>query len=339
MDIDDLKVFLAVVAEQSFSRAAWRLQRSQPVVSLTVRRIEKEVGEALFDRSSKGGTLTEAGRVFRHYADQVVRLADQANTSVRELRDLRRGRVVIGANEGAVHSLLPLIERFTSEYPQILVDVRRTPARDVVVEVVQGSLDCGITTFKPNERRLRSIPIADDEMVAVVYPDHPFARRTKVTLAEWARQPIIVHSDPSPARDRVFRQVEQRHADFYTRIALPTLEGIKRAVEMRLGISLLPRRCATAELESGRLVAVQLPELRMPRKVRLLYRRHGANSHAATAFIRMVADLRQKQPRRARLVAELPTAAAPMRPDSVVAGSFRRARASRLQAQRREPPV
>src|SRR3954451_9418350 len=109
MDIAVLKTFLAVAHERSFSRAAAKVHRTQPAVSQAVRRLESEVGEELFDRLSKSGTLTEAGRVLQNYGERLVRLAEETENAMRELRDLRRGRVLIGANEAAIHTLLPLM--------------------------------------------------------------------------------------------------------------------------------------------------------------------------------------------------------------------------------------
>src|SRR6187402_2193001 len=128
MDLAELRVFLTVASERSFSRAAAKLHRTQPAVSQAIRRLEDEIGERLFDRSSKDGTLTEAGRVLREYAERLMRLSEEAELSVRELRDLQRGRVLIGANEAGVHILLPLIARFRAAHSRILVDVRRVPA-------------------------------------------------------------------------------------------------------------------------------------------------------------------------------------------------------------------
>ena len=102
MDLAELRVFLTVASERSFSRAAAKLHRTQPAVSQAIRRLEDEMGERLFDRSSKDGTLTEAGRVLREYAERLQRLSEEAQLSVRELRDLQRGRVLIGSNEGGV---------------------------------------------------------------------------------------------------------------------------------------------------------------------------------------------------------------------------------------------
>src|SRR5712692_10082945 len=129
MDIAVLKTFLNVAHERSFSRAAAKVHRTQPAVSQAVRRLEAELGEQLFDRSSKNGTLTAAGLMLQNYGQRLVRLAEETESAVRELRDLRRGRVLVGANEAAVHTLLPLIARFRQRFPDIDADVRRVPAR------------------------------------------------------------------------------------------------------------------------------------------------------------------------------------------------------------------
>src|SRR5438876_7733167 len=141
MDLTALRVFLSVAEERSFSRAAAKVHRTQPAVSQAVKRLEDELGEQLFDRSSKTATLTDAGRVLQNYGQRLVRLAEEAESAMRELRDLRRGRVLIGANEAAVHTLLPDIGRVRRSYPDIAIDVRRRPARAITGVVQQGSVD------------------------------------------------------------------------------------------------------------------------------------------------------------------------------------------------------
>lgn len=292
MDFAELQTFLTVVNERSFSRAATRLHRTQPAVSLAIRRLEKKMGEQLFDRSSNDGTLTDAGQVLRDYAERLVRLSEEAESSVRELRDLRRGRVLIGANEAAIPIILPFVATFQQIHSAVVVDVRRVHARHVAAEVTQGRLDFGVMTFQPADRRLRSLSIGVDEMVVLVYPSHPFAGRRKVTVAEWAKEPVVFHNDPSPIRERVVQLAEERGVPLNTRIALPTLDGIKLAVEMGLGVSLLPRRCVLAEIKRGQLVAVPIPEVRLPRQVRLVYRRARRLSRAAAAFLDVASSAR-----------------------------------------------
>src|SRR3954451_24055287 len=202
MDLSALKVFLAVAHERSFSRAAAKVHRTQPAVSQAVRRLEVELGEQLFDRSSKNGTLTEAGRMLQNYGQRLVRLAEETESAVRELRDLRRGRVLIRANEAAIHALLPRIVRFRQRFPDIAIDVRRVPARQIAVEVQQGSLDFGALTFHPTEAGLLEVPAGSDELVLLVPPGHSLAGRRQVTMEELATEPLVAHNDPSPARER-----------------------------------------------------------------------------------------------------------------------------------------
>src|SRR4051812_49875466 len=209
MDLSALKVFLAVAQERSFSRAAAKIHRTQPAVSQAVRRLESELGEELFDRTSKTGTLTDAGRILQNYGDRLVRLAEETESAMRELRDLRRGRVLIGANEAAIHTLLPLMARFRKKVPDIAVDVRRVPARQIAVEVQQGSLDFGALTFRPAEQGLLEVAVGSDELVLLVPPAHPLATRGSVTMEDVAGQGGGGHNEPSPARGRALRRFER----------------------------------------------------------------------------------------------------------------------------------
>ena len=251
MNFSELQVFLAVARERSFSRAATHLHRTQPAVSQSVRRLEESLHERLFDRSSKGGRLTEAGKILLDYAERLERLTQEAQGAVRELQDLRRGHVLIGANEAAINVLLPVIARFREGHPQAQVEVSRRPARQIAEEVLNRTLDFGVLTFSPRERGLQSLPLGEDELVMLMHTAHPLAKRRTVTMAELGRQTVIAHNDPSPARERVLRLFEERHASINIQIALPSLDGIKHAVEMGLGVALLPRRCALSEIASA----------------------------------------------------------------------------------------
>jgi len=291
MTFEDLRVFVTVVAERSFSRAARKLHRTQPAVSQAIRRLEAAAGERLIDRSSRDGTLTDAGEVLLEYGTRLLRLAEEASGAVLDLKEIRKGRVLIGANEGGVHAVLPVIAAFQTEHPPILVEVRRIPSRQMAQEVLLRTIDFGVLTFNPPDRELSSLIVATDELVLLVRPDHPLAGQKQVTMEEMGRQTVIAHNDPSPARDRVLKMYEQRQAPLNIRLWLPSLDGIKRAVEMGLGVALLPRRCAKGEIARGELVEVRVPELRSPRQVRFVYRKDAALSHAAKAFLNVARRL------------------------------------------------
>jgi DNA-binding transcriptional LysR family regulator len=285
VNLAELQVFLVVATEHSFSRAAERLHRTQPAVSQAIRRLEDSLGERLIDRSAKDGKLTEAGQVLLDYAQRLMRLAEEADSAVRELKDLRRGRVLVGANEAGVHVLLPLLLQFRERHPGIQVDVRRVPSRQIAVEVLQRSLDFGVLSFAPAQKGLDVVPLGEDELVMLTSPGHPLAGRRQVSMAELGRQTVIAHNESSPARDRVLRLFERRHEPLHMLVSLPSLDGIKRAVEMGMGVALLPRRCALAEISRGQLVAVPVSNVRLPRQMRLIFREGRLQSHSAREFL------------------------------------------------------
>lgn len=287
MQLQDLQTFELVASERSFSRAAKKLHRTQPAVSQAIRRLEDELGDRLFDRTSRNGALTEAGVLLREHATRLLRLAADAEAAVRELQHVRRGRVIIGANEAAVHSLLPIVQRFAREHPHATVEVRRVASRQIATELLARSLDFGVLTFQPPDKGLQSISLGTDELVLLTHPKHRLASRTRVTIEEVGREIVIAHNDPSPARERVLRLYERRHAPINIQIALPSLDGIKRAVEMGLGVAVLPRRCALTEIARGHLTAVKIPALSAPQSVRIVFRKGGEMSKAAAAFLEL----------------------------------------------------
>src|SRR5256712_3453417 len=164
MDINQLEVFLGVAHEKSFSRAAEALHRTQPAVSQAIRRLEAELGETLFDRSSKDGTLTAAGRVLLDFAHEMLNLRQQAHSAIRELRDLHHGKLTLSANEYTVMGLLPLIPIFRARHPHIKVEVKRSLASRIPSEILGRDAEIGVVTFKPSDASISSLPVTTDEL-------------------------------------------------------------------------------------------------------------------------------------------------------------------------------
>ncbi len=119
MDLAQLEVFLAVAREGRFSRAAEKLYRTQSAVSQSIRKLEDELGEPLFDRSSREGVLTDAGRVLQEYAERLLNLRGDAHEALVELRELQKGKLAIAANEFTALYLLPVLAEFRRLHPMI----------------------------------------------------------------------------------------------------------------------------------------------------------------------------------------------------------------------------
>jgi DNA-binding transcriptional LysR family regulator len=285
MDINQMEVFLSVAQEKSFSRAAESLHRTQPAVSQAIRRLETELGEALFDRSSKDGTLTAAGRVLFDFAQQMMNLRQHAHSAIRELRDLHRGKLSLGANEYTVMCLLPLIPIFRARHPHVKIEVKRSLASRIPGEILGRDVEIGVVSFKPVDQAIKSVPIAMDELALVVAPDHPLAAKKIVSVRELGAESFIAHNVASPYREKVVKTFEKQRTPLNISMEMPTLEAIKRLVEKGLGVALIPRLAAQTEIARKQLAGLAVKEMRLERRVHLIYRKGASLSHAAKAFL------------------------------------------------------
>src|ERR1700710_820078 len=186
-----METFLAVAEERSFSRAAARLHRTQPAVSQAISKLEGELGEVLLDRSSRDGTLTDAGEVLREYAQKLLNLRTEATHALGELRSLHRGNLNLAANEYTCLYLLPVLDIFRRAHPQVKVSVQRSLASRIADEVQLHSVEIGVLSFKPEDRSLRSIVVFRDELAFVVNPRHALARVPSVSIRDLGNETFV----------------------------------------------------------------------------------------------------------------------------------------------------
>ena len=294
MELSELQAFLAVVEEGSFSRAAQRLHRTQPAVSQTIRKLENDLGESLFDRSSRHGHLTDAGVVLREYAEKMLNLRGEVRSALAELRSAERGKLTIAANEFTSLYLLPLLHEFRRACPMVRISVTRSLASRVPEAVLNHSVELGMLSFEPEDGSLRSVVVATDQLAFVVHPLHPLAGARKAGIRELGAQSFVAHHVPSPHRAKVLAAFQRHKTPLNMDVELPTLEAIRKFVAMGNGVALVPAVCVRGELARGELVRVAVPELQFERKIRIVYRKKAALSHAARAFLKVAEGLAQK---------------------------------------------
>lgn len=288
MDISQLEVLIAVAEERGFSRAAERLYRTQPAISQAIRRLEEEIGAPLFDRSSRDGTLTDAGEALLKYAYQMLNLRRDAQEAVKELKGLRRGKLSISANEYTVTYLLSIISVYRARHPHIKIEVKRGMARHIPAEVLARDVELGVISFRTGDPALKTVSVGADEIALIVSPKHPLARREAISVRELGVESFIAHNVKSPYRERVVETFEKYRTPLNISIEMPTLEAIKRLVEQNLGVALIPRMAAQTEIEARQLVALKVNDMRLDRKFYLIHRKGAKLSHAAKAFLNLV---------------------------------------------------
>ncbi|MEQ1886522.1 MAG: LysR family transcriptional regulator [Bryobacteraceae bacterium] len=290
MELHPLRVFLTVAAEKSFSRAAEKLLRTQPAISLSIQRLEAELGEKLIDRSGKDLLLTDAGRIVLDYARRFDNLQGELENALAELRDKSAGRLTIGANESSTLYLLDHIEQFRKKYPRVKVQIRRSLSSKIPTELLDGDLELGILTYDPDDERLVSQVIYTDHLAFIVSPEHKLASRKEVSITELAEEEFIAHNVISPYRAVVLREFQRHRVPLKMDLEMPTIEAIRKMVQRNEGVAFLPHMCVADEIRHGVVREVKVKEMHVDRKIRLVYPAKRVLSHAAQAFLDVVGE-------------------------------------------------
>jgi DNA-binding transcriptional LysR family regulator len=286
MEMTQLEFFLQVIAEGSFSKAADAVGRTQPAVSIAIRRLEEEVGAPLFDRSQKTPVLTEAGLAIQDYARRILALRDQARGAVNELRELKRGLVRVGANESTSLYLLPqVILSFRERHPDVKVEIYRHVSERLPSEVLARNVDFAVLAYEPDDRDLESFCVLRDELSLILNPEHPLAKREELTVEELGHESFLAHNVKTASRNKVIEVFAEHHTPLNITLELATVETIKRFVQLKVGLAFVPHMCVREELERGSLATVPVKGLTYVRTLWVTHRRNATFSHAAAAFL------------------------------------------------------
>ena len=289
MDLGQLETFLVVAREKSFARAAERLYRTQPAVSLALKRLEDELGETLLDRTTKGGTLTDAGTTLLPLAQRMLDLRKQIIDTFGSLKGLQQGRLNIGANDSVSEFLLPgVLLAYQQAHPAIRIQAYRQSSERIPAEVLERRLDVGFVSYDPMHPELVSEVILQDHMVLVVPPGHRLARRKEVSLEALGRETFVAHNAITPTRNAIVDLFSRCGTPLRITMELGSIATIQEFVALGAGVAILPRMTVQESIRQGRLVEVAVRELQVEKLIRVVTRREESMSHAAKAFLQLI---------------------------------------------------
>jgi LysR family transcriptional regulator, low CO2-responsive transcriptional regulator len=290
MNLDQIRNFYEVAVNKSFTLAAEKLYRTQPAISTQVRILEEELGEKLFDRIGKRVCLTQAGEILLPYAERLLHLHDEAKLAITELNATPKGKILIGANEATCIYVLPQIfALFKRKYPEVQISIYRNFSKKVVDKILDNQLDFGIVTLPVANRDVNVMPIAEDELWLITSPSHPLGSRTTINLNEVVPYPIIFHK-AGTTRERLMKHFGKLWDKLNISMELASIETIKKFVSIGMGISIVPKSYVHSEREQGTLRLIRIKNLKMIRKLGLIYRRKRYLSRASKAFLEVVEE-------------------------------------------------
>jgi DNA-binding transcriptional LysR family regulator len=272
MDLRQLEYFVAVAEERNFTRAAERVRISQSGVSAQIRRLERELGAELFDRSARTATLTVAGKAALDHARAALASANAVSQAVGEVADLIRGRLTVGMVIGCtVTPLFDALASFHRAHPGVEVSLLEDNSDRLVQAVRDGTTDVALVgTATSTPEGLEAVTIISERLVAAVPPDHPLATRRRVTLRDLCAHPLVCMPPGTGLRTVFDRACAAQDLHPVVGLRASAADAIADLAARGLGVAVLSE--SMAEHHRDRLTALPITDVTTPALLCLVWR-------------------------------------------------------------------
>lgn len=289
MEDHKLKVFCTVAETKSFSRASEIIHLTQPAVSLQIQALEEIYETRLFDRSPNTISLTPAGEVLYRYAKEILSLYAAATKNIGDLTGLVKGSISIGASTTiGNHLLTPVLADFRKTHPKIKINLFVGNTKRIVEMLNAGNIDISLVEGDIAKQKLSVEKLIVDELVVIVSPQHPWAKKREVSIFDITKEPFISREEGSGTRQIIEKYLHQHGisaGDMRISMMLGSTEAIKEAVEGGMGVSVVSRWAARKESKYGSLNLLSIREGKLLRDFSLISNKRAIRVHALDEFL------------------------------------------------------
>ncbi|HEY8691639.1 MAG TPA: LysR substrate-binding domain-containing protein [Chloroflexota bacterium] len=273
MNLHQLRIFYTVANRMSFTQAAADLILSQPAVSLQIRALEKTRALRLFERVNNQLSLTEAGSALYRSATVMLSAEEEAERTMSELAGATRGKLIIGANTtGGMYVMSAVIRAFRRAYPEAELVLHIDGTERIMERVQQNVIDLGFVGGPIDDARFQVEQLWDDPLALIFSPEHAFAGRSSVTLADLARQLFIVPEPSSRTRLLFERVLRDAGVTIKAGLQLNGTEPVKKAVEANLGVAIVSAHAVDREVAAGYLQTAVIEGVELRRHFEMISR-------------------------------------------------------------------
>jgi len=292
MNLDYLRTYLEIIRLGSFSEAAKKLSISQPAVSFQIHKLERDLGVRLIDRSQKSVTMTDTGKRFLTFSELVERETAHLRHDLDQIREEVTGDIVIAASTipGEI-LLLPILSEFKSLHPAIGTRVDVSDSLGVISGLQGGDYDVGFCGITPESKQLDYFKFAEDEIVLIVFPEHPFAHKKEISFLELEGESLIFRKDTSGTQGNLKSLLSNAGLNldkWSPKMILGTTQAVVAAVEARMGIAFVSNLAINKSLSLGLVKEVAIKGPKLSRDFYCIYRRERVVSRLITEFIGFV---------------------------------------------------
>ena len=299
LNLHQLATFQVVAKHCSYVRAAEELHFSQPAVSAQIRQLEETLGVKLFEQIGRRTHLTQAGDELYHYSQKIFAVIDEALETMEELRGPDHGRLRVGADTTVGTYVIPgLLGKFHQSYPEVEISLDVVNRAALVERIMSNEIDIAIVGRVPDDIPVVIEPFAPNEMVLVASPYHRLAGRANVPLSELAKEHFLMREVGSGTRAALELILQEAEVPLHVSMHMGNNSAIKQGVAAGLGIALISRVALDMELETNRLVILDVegfPIMRQWRIVHLKDKHLSATALAFKSFLLEHADYRLRR--------------------------------------------
>ncbi|WP_296653865.1 LysR substrate-binding domain-containing protein [Thiobacillus sp. 63-78] len=284
LTLRQFRVFEAVARHLSFSRAAEELHLSQPAVSMQMRGIEVILGMPLTEQLGKKIFLTEAGREVLHASQAITARLDDLQHNLAQLQSVDSGRLNLAVTTTVNAVVTGILARFRGRHPGVSIHLDVSNRESVLNQLATNRIDLAIMGQVPDGLDLEAIRFMDNPLVVIAPPDHPLARRKKVSIDDLATEPFLVREAGSGTRGAMARFFDARGLALRTSMEMSSNEAIKQAVQAGLGLGILSLQTLEQELTLQRLAVLAVEDFPIMRHWYVVHRIDKRLSPVSQAF-------------------------------------------------------
>jgi LysR family transcriptional regulator, transcriptional activator of the cysJI operon len=289
MNLNQLKIFYLTAKFRNLSAAAENLNVTQPAVTKGIQRLEEHYEIKVFNRFGKKLVLTDAGRVLYGIAEQIFEMETQAEESIRDFQQEKRGHILIDSSESFGAYCLPdIIIPFSKANPLIRVSANILPTQKVVENTVALDNDLGFISYPIEHKKLLIKEILEDRLVIITPTGHPFTRKTCIEPQALEGQTMIMHERGSAPRKAINQFLKENNINVFVHLELSSNRAIKKAVEQGIGLAIISQTVVSDEIQTGKLETIPLCDGSMKRKFYMIHHKDKYLSVSLQNFINTV---------------------------------------------------
>ena len=294
MELNQLKAFCAVVEKRSFSRAGEVVFLSQPTVSLQISSLEQELGTQLLDRRAREITVTKTGETLYQYAKRILRLINEAEQAIEQLKGLMKGTLTLGASTIPGEYLLPsLLAEFKGLHPAIDIDLQISDTQGVITKVLAHEAEIGFVGTRDKSDKLVFKSLATDKLVLIASADSTWLHQDSLSVEQLRGIPFILRESGSGTRITIKQKLLEKgitEEELNVVMRLGSTAAVKRAVESGLGVSFVSEKAIENEIRLGTLKTIPVKDLQLDREFFIVYSGKKSHSPAAQALLQFLQE-------------------------------------------------